>query len=206
MTMSSQAPVLAAVPRPYVETHPIGLLWLVLWVLALCIELAGAGRVRAEATKRDSGSQILLRVFVVPAAVVVILSPRIAPGLTVHPPLVPVVVGMVVFATGEAMRLWAKHALGRYFTYTVQTSSDQPVVTTGPYRFVRHPSYTGLLLMGIGAGLAYGNWLGVGVLTAAMLCGIVYRISVEERALLADLGDRYRAFAEHRKRLIPFVW
>jgi protein-S-isoprenylcysteine O-methyltransferase Ste14 len=102
--------------------------------------------------------------------------------------------------------VWSKVALGRYFTYTVQTSSDQPVITSGPYRFVRHPSYTGILLIAIGIGAALGNWLGLGALTLLTLVALAYRIHVEEIALLEDLGDRYRTYAEHHKRLIPFVW
>jgi protein-S-isoprenylcysteine O-methyltransferase Ste14 len=64
---------------------------------------------------------------------------------------------MVLFGVGEGPRVWSRFSLGRYFTYTVQTSSDQPVITNGPYRFVRHPSYTGVLLMVLGAGLAWSN-------------------------------------------------
>jgi protein-S-isoprenylcysteine O-methyltransferase Ste14 len=86
------------------------------------------------------------------------------------------------------------------------TSSDQPVITSGPYRFLRHPSYSGMLLISIGAGAAWGNWLGLGVLTLMTLVGLTYRIYVEEKALLEELGDRYRTYADHHKRLIPFVW
>ena len=58
----------------------------------------------------------------------------------------------------------------------------------------------------IGIGFAYGNWLGLGVLVVLTFVGIRYRIHVEEKALLEDLGDRYRAYAANHKRLIPFVW
>jgi protein-S-isoprenylcysteine O-methyltransferase Ste14 len=86
------------------------------------------------------------------------------------------------------------------------TSSDQPVITNGPYRFVRHPSYTGTLLIVVGIGALWGNWLGLGALTVLSAVGVAYRISVEEKALLGELGDRYRTYAEHHKRLLPFVW
>jgi protein-S-isoprenylcysteine O-methyltransferase Ste14 len=203
---SVTVPIVAAVMKPYVETHAIGVVWLVVWITAGVIELAGAGRRRAEATKRDRGSQIVLRVCVIPAVLLLVLSPRIAPGADIRHPLVSSVVGIVIFSAGEAMRVWSKVALGRYFTYTVQTSSDQPVITSGPYRFLRHPSYTGILLIAIGAGAVWGNWLGLAVLTLMTLVAVVYRIYVEEKALLEELGDRYRTYAEHHKRLIPFVW
>ncbi len=138
--------------------------------------------------------------------VVVAVAPRIVPGADIHPPFVAVVVGIVVFSAGEALRVWARATLGRYFTYAVMTSRDQPVITSGPYRFVRHPSYTGVLLIALGVGLAFANWLGLAAIAVATLAGLRYRIHVEERALLEDLGERYAAFAEHRKRLIPSVW
>jgi len=203
---SPPIPIIATLIRPYVETHSIGVVWLVVWIAAGAIELAGAGRQRAEATKRDRGSRMVLRVCVVPAIVLLVLSPRIAPAAEIRSPLVCTVVGIVIFSAGEALRVWSKVALGRYFTYTVQTSRDQPVITSGPYRFLRHPSYTGILLIALGAGAVWGNWLGLGVLTLLTLVGLVYRITVEEKALLEDLGDPYRTYAEHHKRLVPFVW
>ena len=62
-------------------------------------------------------------------------------------------IGLVVFWFGIALRFWSFQALGRYFTFIVQTSADQPVITSGPYRFVRHPSYAAVLLMVMGVGL-----------------------------------------------------
>jgi len=199
-------PIVAALIKPYFESHSIGRVWLAVAVTAGVIELVGVGRRRAEATKKDGGSQIVIRLCVIPAVIMLVLSPRIAPAAEIRPPLVSVVVGIVVFWAGEALRVWSKVALGRYFTYSVMTSSDQPVITSGPYRFLRHPSYSGMLLISIGAGAAWGNWLGLGVLTLMTLVGLTYRIYVEEKALLEELGDRYRTYAEHHKRLIPFVW
>lgn len=198
--------VLNATVKPYVETHAIGRVWIGVAVLTCVIELIGAGRRRHEATKRDQGSQFVLRITVIPGVLLMVYSIRAIPAAQIRPPLVAAVVGIVLFASGEALRVWSKIALGRYFTYTVMTSSDQPVITTGPYRFVRHPSYTGILLLAIGAGVTYGNWLGVGSVTVGALAGLLYRIRIEEKALFEDLGEPYRKFAAHRKRLIPFVW
>jgi protein-S-isoprenylcysteine O-methyltransferase Ste14 len=192
--------------RPYIETHHIWVVWLVLWVATAIIEVAGVARRRTEATKKDMGSRVVLRLCIFPGVIVLAASPKIAPGAEIHPPLVAVVVGMVIFAAGEALRIWAKAALGRYFTYTVMTSSDQTVITSGPYRYVRHPSYTGILLIAIGAGTVWDNWLGLGAVTLGTLVGLAYRIYVEEKALLDELGDRYRTYAQDHKRLIPRVW
>jgi protein-S-isoprenylcysteine O-methyltransferase Ste14 len=96
--------------------------------------------------------------------------------------------------------------LGRYFTFNVMTSPTQRVVTTGPYCLLRHPSYTALLLILGGIGLAYGNWLSVAALFGIPLIGLAYRIRVEEAALSRALGEEYTEFARTRKRLIPLVW
>ena len=76
----------------------------------------------------------------------------------------------------------------------------------GPYRVLRHPSYTGLLLVFLGVGVMAGNTAGAAGATGLLLIAVVYRIRIEERALVAALGDRYRHFAAHRARLVPFVW
>jgi protein-S-isoprenylcysteine O-methyltransferase Ste14 len=96
--------------------------------------------------------------------------------------------------------------LGRYFTFTVQASADQPVITDGPYHFVRHPGYTGVLLSMMGLGLLLANWLSVVVLAVVVAAGLTYRISVEERALVATLGQPYEDYRSSRRRLVPYVW
>ncbi len=88
----------------------------------------------------------------------------------------------------------------------VKTSEDQPVVDRGPYRVLRHPSYTGLLLALAGGGLMLGNWVSTAGAVGVVLAALIYRLRIEERALKAAPGDRYREFAGTRARLIPYVW
>ena len=116
------------------------------------------------------------------------------------------VVGIVLMVLGIALRAWSVIVLGRNFTVYVQVRDEQPVVDTGPYRLLRHPSYTGLLLVCLGIGLALGNWLALVVVVVAPTIAILVRIRVEERALLAGIGEPYRRFMATRKRLIPWVW
>jgi len=116
------------------------------------------------------------------------------------------VVGIVLMVLGIALRAWSVIVLGRNFTVYVQVRDEQPVVDTGPYRLLRHPSYTGLLLVCLGIGLALGNWLALIVVVALPTAVILVRIRVEERALLAGIGEPYRRFMSTRKRLIPWVW
>jgi protein-S-isoprenylcysteine O-methyltransferase Ste14 len=96
--------------------------------------------------------------------------------------------------------------LGRAFTVEVRVRDGQEIVDRGPYRAVRHPSYTGLLLVYLGAGLALGDWLAVILVVVPPVAAVVFRIRIEERALLAGLGDAYRRYATGRKRLAPGIW
>jgi protein-S-isoprenylcysteine O-methyltransferase Ste14 len=112
--------------------------------------------------------------------------------------------GIAIAVAGIALRWYAVITLGRFFTTRVMTSPDQRVVATGPYRFVRHPSYTGMLLTVLGILLCSGNWLALACFVIA-LPGFAYRIRVEERALTNALGDPYRDYMRRTKRLVPFV-
>jgi protein-S-isoprenylcysteine O-methyltransferase Ste14 len=114
--------------------------------------------------------------------------------------------GAFLAVGGTLFRQWAIRTLGQYFTRSVRVSADQAVVQDGPYRWVRHPSYTGAVLAAAGVGLALGNAVSLGCLLAAILPGFAYRISIEEKALAETLGEPYRAYRARTKRLIPFVW
>jgi protein-S-isoprenylcysteine O-methyltransferase Ste14 len=175
-------------------------------VVWLVLELRQSATRRPEAVPADRGSRPFLRVAVGVGVITATIAAHAAPGATMTNRTVTAWAGLVLLWCGVGLRLWSFHTLGRYFTFTVQTSGDQPVITSGPYRWVRHPSYAGILLAVIGLGLLIGNWLSLLCLTVAIAVGLVNRIRVEERALLGALGERYRDYAAGRKRLIPFVW
>lgn len=116
------------------------------------------------------------------------------------------VVGVSVMAAGAALRVWAVHSLGPAFRRDVVVNARQEVVDAGPYRWVRHPSYAGALLIFSGLGLAMANWLSLLLLATLPLAAYLRRIAVEEAALESVLGDRYRSYADGRARLVPAVW
>jgi protein-S-isoprenylcysteine O-methyltransferase Ste14 len=176
---------------------------LVVWVLA---ELRQAVRRRPEASRVAVGDELVLRLSVAAGALVAVLAGAKVPGAAIRPTALAAWLGLVFLWCGVALRIWCFQTLGRYFTLTVRTSGDQPVISNGPYRYLRHPSYLGLLLAVTGIGFFIGNWLSLLALVTGATVGLVYRIRVEERALLHDLGDRYRDYAATRKRLIPFLW
>lgn len=116
------------------------------------------------------------------------------------------VIGLAIVMLGVALRQWAVRVLGKFFTVQVRVRSDQTVVDTGPYRFVRHPSYTAIIMSFVGIGVALENWLSLAVLIVVPTIGLVIRIRIEERALLDALGEPYRLFSTSRARLVPRVW
>jgi protein-S-isoprenylcysteine O-methyltransferase Ste14 len=116
------------------------------------------------------------------------------------------VVGLVVMVAGFGVRQWSILTLGRFFTIDVRVAENQTVVDRGPYRWVRHPSYTGLVLFFVGVGLALGNWASLVALAVLPTLGLLVRIRSEERVLLASFGDDYRRYAAGRPRLFPGIW
>jgi protein-S-isoprenylcysteine O-methyltransferase Ste14 len=80
------------------------------------------------------------------------------------------------------------------------------VVTSGPYRLLRHPGHAAFLLVSIGLGLTCANWVALAAPTLLPLAMLIWRIRAEENALLAVLGDRYRCYASGHRRLIPLIW
>lgn len=118
----------------------------------------------------------------------------------------PLLIGAVLIWCGMALRLWAVFTLGKFFRVTLTIQASHHVVTNGPYKYVRHPSYTGLLLVLIGLGVGLNDWLSLA--SIVILCGwaLHQRIVVEERLLTSTLGSEYQEYTSHTKRLIPFIY
>jgi protein-S-isoprenylcysteine O-methyltransferase Ste14 len=114
--------------------------------------------------------------------------------------------GLIVMWLGLAFRIWAIVVLGKSFRMTVEVDAGQKVVDGGPYRWVRHPSYTGILVLLAGLGLAYGNWPALVILLVLPVGVLVHRIFVEEAVLGKVLGQAYTDYAAHTKRLVPGLW
>jgi protein-S-isoprenylcysteine O-methyltransferase Ste14 len=110
-----------------------------------------------------------------------------------------------VFFIGMAFRFYAMSLLGRFFTYDVAVHAGQTVIEAGPYRYIRHPSYTGGLMTLAGIGLALGNWAALLALLACAGSGYAYRIFVEEAVLVAALGAPYKEYMHRTRRLLPFL-
>jgi protein-S-isoprenylcysteine O-methyltransferase Ste14 len=169
-------------------------------------ELPQALRRRRGATRVDVRAEALFRLTFAGGIVMWPLGRAVAPGAVIGGGVSLFVLGVVVGWVGALLRWWSFVSLGKYFTVVVATSADQPVIDRGPYRVLRHPGYTGLLLIFAGVGLMVGNWLSAAGAVILILVALIHRLRIEERALTAALGDRYREFAAGRARLIPYIW
>jgi protein-S-isoprenylcysteine O-methyltransferase Ste14 len=189
--------------------HPAGLLLMVTVAAWGMMELGQRSQPQRQGATKIGGAgggRLVGLAILISTAVVVNLAPRVVPAATIRPGVVAFAVGMVILLAGLVLRGWSFKTLDQYFTHTVMVSTDQPVVASGPYRVLRHPSYTGIILAIIGIGLASANWAGLTGLVLLTVSALLVRIRTEERALMTTLGDRYRAYAAQHKRLVPLVW
>src|SRR5204863_385897 len=112
--------------------------------------------------------------------------------------------GIGVFLAGVAFRLAAIRELGRFYSHRVRLTDGHKIVDTGPYRLVRHPAYTGMLLAHAGFVMSFFHPVALAILLGVLLPAVVLRIRVEERALMTL--DGYAAYGAGRKRLVPLLW
>jgi protein-S-isoprenylcysteine O-methyltransferase Ste14 len=162
--------------------------------------------VRRGATRADPRAETLFRVMFFGGILLLPFGRALTPGAAIGGGAWLFALGVLIAWLGLLLRWWSFVSLGEYFTVVVKTSEDQPVVDRGPYRVLRHPSYTGLLLAFLGGGLMLANWVSTAGAVGVVLAALIYRLRIEERALEAALGNRYREYAASRARLIPFVW
>ncbi|TAL20367.1 isoprenylcysteine carboxylmethyltransferase family protein [Patescibacteria group bacterium] len=115
-------------------------------------------------------------------------------------------IGANLMLIGMALREWSVFTLGKFFTVDVAVQAEHRVITSGPYRYIRHPAYSGVLLTMLGAGLIFGNWFGLALAFLPGSALLLWRIRVEEEVLERELDEPYRAYMLKTKRLIPFLY
>jgi protein-S-isoprenylcysteine O-methyltransferase len=113
---------------------------------------------------------------------------------------------VILFVAGLVLRWWAIVTLGRFFTVDVTIEKDHELVERGPFRIVRHPSYTGVLLAFVGLALSLRNWAALVVILVPIGAAFIHRMNVEEDALSRALGSCYAEYMKRTKRLVPFVY
>ena len=202
-----------AAGRPYFDTTSAGTLLLVVVMAWALLEFVRFLRVQEAPEWRAGATRSSTPGFWAASAACAVawetwlyLAPEIVPTAAIRRGALAFSAGLLLFLAGLGLRGWSYAALGRYSTVAIVVSPVQPVVASGPYRWLRHPGYAGALLICTGAGLTSANWAGVAAMTLLPLAVTVWRIRLEENALLTGLGDRYRDYAAQRKRLAPLIW
>ena len=189
------------------------LLDLASWLLAAAAwaawALLGNGRWGTERGDRlaDAGTLVWGMATLVGSIVAGVAIAAALPwaGLPV-PPWAARMLGAVVALVGVALREWAVMTLGPLFTQVLMIREGHRVVTSGPYRVLRHPGYAGTLVTVAGLAITLGNWASLALVVLGFFVSHLPRIRREERVLEDSLGKPYREFERTRKRIIPGVW
>jgi len=115
-------------------------------------------------------------------------------------------IGLALMLSGFLLRAWSMQVLGAFYSRTLRVSGSQDVVERGPYRIIRHPGYLGSIILWIGSGFAFSNWIDVMVIAPLVTGVYVYRIHAEEEMLSAALGQRYQRYRKNTWKLFPFLF
>ena len=113
---------------------------------------------------------------------------------------------MLLFAAGLYLRYWAVGQLGKFFTTDITIQRQQHLITSGPYRWIRHPAYTGLLMALTGAGLAMGDYLALLMLSLPTFLAFKVRIDLEEQMLQKAFTDSYLNYSKNTWKLLPWLY
>ena len=161
----------------------------------------------ASGEARDRGSRRIIGVgFAAGLIAAFATGTRLRFGRIGLAPEILLALGLALMWGGVAFRLWAVATLGRFFRTKVMVLDDHRLIRTGPYRWLRNPSYTGTVVTLMGIGVAIGNWVSLALLLGCALPAYAWRIEVEEDALRRRFGAEHEAYAKARWALIPLVW
>ena len=182
-----------------------GLLGLIYFLSELLLTVTRRSRSRTG-TRQDRGTlRVLWIVIMISIGAGVFIAGNSRAGALPDRKLFSVA-GVLLFAAGLIFRWWAIITLGRFFTVDVTIEKDHDLVERGPFRWVRHPSYTGVLLAFVGWALTLGNWVAMLVVLMPIFIAFIRRMNVEEEALSQALGARYREYMKRTKRLVPLIY
>jgi protein-S-isoprenylcysteine O-methyltransferase Ste14 len=196
-------------PPIWLTPSPLTVFFWLAYAFMVVPEMLGAlfQRDRAKSQNRDRGSERILVAGIVGSQILAFnlaFSQVMAPIGTEKAAFLAA--GAVVILLGVALRWYAIRVLGRFFTRNVAIRQDHEIIRAGPYRYVRHPSYSGYLLAALGLGIALNNWLALGVLLLVNAAVFGYRIQVEESVLVTAFGQDYVAYQRTTRRIIPLIY
>src|SRR3990172_3889337 len=116
------------------------------------------------------------------------------------------VTGLTLIVFGSALFIWARRALGKFYSGHVSVGEGQPLVQNGPYRFILYPAYAGFMLIALGISLGYSSLAGLAAILFLLLPSVIYRLRVEDKLLAEYFGAQFDEYAVKVARLVPGVW
>jgi protein-S-isoprenylcysteine O-methyltransferase len=168
--------------------------------------LALARRSKSDATSKDRHSLGLIWLVVLSAIALGVVAAYQLPQCKLPRPNFVLEIGCALYALGLALRWYSIIHLGRFFTANVAIAADHRLIDSGPYHFVRHPSYTGMLMAVFGFALTFANWASLLIIFAPTCAVQLWRIYIEEEALIGALGEEYRGYMRRTRCLIPLIY
>ncbi len=159
-----------------------------------------------EKTSRDQHSVLLI--FLSGCLVFLVPILDYGYGRKAMPPIFSLwsIMGLALSVGGLSIRYWSIRTLGQFFTSMVQVRSDQEVIDRGPYRWTRHPSYLGSIVFAIGNSILFRSYAGLTVCFLAFFPAYIYRIWLEEHAMVDELGQKYRGYQKRTWKILPLIY
>jgi protein-S-isoprenylcysteine O-methyltransferase len=115
-------------------------------------------------------------------------------------------IGIVLILIGMIIRIYSIKTLSQQFTYTVTNIEDHKLIKTGLYKNIRHPGYLGQIIIFTATAIALSNWLSILAMLIPVISGYLYRISIEEKFLIKQLGQEYIDYQKETRKLIPKIF
>ncbi len=178
------------------------------WTVFIAYWFISSFFVKKAVVKRNWKRMILWRVAVVAAFIIFIKFSKVGTvaklGFLLQSAFSFPIAGAVLSVLGLAVAIWARVYLGRNWSGYVTYKKDHELVMTGPYRFIRHPIYAGMILMFLGTFLYYGLWC-ILVIYTIVTAMFIWRIKKEEAIMIKLFGEKYQEYMKRTKAVVPWV-
>jgi protein-S-isoprenylcysteine O-methyltransferase Ste14 len=198
-------PPLRPVSRSSPRGWPSASIMMMLWGVSELL-LGLLKRSKSNAVSRDRHSLKLIWLVTLTAIALGIVAAYRLPACRIPSLAIGHEIGYALVLPGLFLRWYSIIYLGRFFTTNVAIATDHRVIDSGPYQFIRHPSYAGSLLAVLGFSLGMHNWASLLIIFVPICAVTMWRIHIEEQALTAALGQAYRDYASRTKRLVPLIY
>jgi protein-S-isoprenylcysteine O-methyltransferase Ste14 len=116
------------------------------------------------------------------------------------------ILGLFIIVLGSVLFVWARRALGEFYSGHLSVVEDQPLIQRGPYHFIRHPAYGGYVLIALGLSIGYSSIGGLIIILCLLIPTVIYRIQVEDAVLAEHFGNQFREYSRKTKCLLPHIW